>query len=526
MRLTLDLVIMLGKNHRGEGVGSVVGLSDLLPDGPSVVPGLRNVAAALDQLSYTPDAVRALLGAAGDIPTTPADLVIYQRRLAANPGALADVIATFLLGRELAIERLAAALGNAPLAVLVEAGAVVERDGLGVPAVSLIPHGELWVASDLRPSRGASIDRLHVTGINAPANLLASLTVHRDGGRCLDVGTGCGIQSLLMARHGGRVVATDVNPRALAFAAFNAGLNGIDTIEFRAGSLLEPVAGEHFDVIVSNPPYVISPDDDFVFRDSGGAPGALCAELVRDVPAHLARAGYASILASWPIVAEGSWSDVPRSWLSEGCRAWLLQFSDHDALAHARVWNAPLAVDGDLAGFETAVDRWADYLTEEGIERIGYGAVLMMRHDSDAAVVRADEVRGGQGNAGTHIQRVFAAVEALAGIHSDALAELTVHVPTEHHLERNLSFAAGGWQAGNAVITLSEGVGIEVTLDPLMTEVLLRVTGGMTVHAAAAAAGELAGVPPEHLDDLVVAAGAMVRDLLSMGIVVAGPIAS
>ena len=73
------------------------------------------------------------------------------------------------------------------------------------------------------------------------------------------IGPGCGIQALLAAKHSERVVATDVNPRALAFAAFNAALNGIDKIEFRLGDGFAPVEGESFDLIVSNPPYVISP---------------------------------------------------------------------------------------------------------------------------------------------------------------------------------------------------------------------------------------------------------------------------
>jgi methylase of polypeptide subunit release factors len=70
----------------------------------------------------------------------------------------------------------------------------------------------------------------------------------------LDFGTGNGIQALLAAHHCHEVVATDVNPRALVFAAFNAALNGIDNISFRKGSLFDPVAYETFDLIVCNPP--------------------------------------------------------------------------------------------------------------------------------------------------------------------------------------------------------------------------------------------------------------------------------
>ena len=86
-----------------------------------------------------------------------------------------------------------------------------------------------------------------VPGIQSPSVTLAKLAVRRRIRRALDLGTGCGIQALLAAKHAEHVVATDVNPRALSFAAFNARLNGVENIEFRLGNSFEPVAGERFD---------------------------------------------------------------------------------------------------------------------------------------------------------------------------------------------------------------------------------------------------------------------------------------
>src|SRR5581483_903735 len=153
------------------------------------------------------------------------------------------------------------------------------------------------------------------------------------------------------------------------------------------------------------PPYVISPDDQYVYRDSGAAPGALCGELVGAIPAHLAAGGYATVLASWPVGQP--WHAVPSSWLRDGCRAWLLQARTEDPLVHARPWNQPLADLGDIAGFEAAVDRWLAYLAAQNVTRIGYGAVLMQQSSGPAQVVRADEVRAGGGSASAHVQRVF-----------------------------------------------------------------------------------------------------------------------
>src|SRR5690625_1938337 len=79
--------------------------------------------------------------------------------------------------------------------------------------------------------------------------------------RALDLGNGSGIQALHLARHCQHVVGTDISARALEYARLNLALNDVDPqrIELRRVSMLEPVAGEQFDLIVSNPPFVISP---------------------------------------------------------------------------------------------------------------------------------------------------------------------------------------------------------------------------------------------------------------------------
>jgi methylase of polypeptide subunit release factors len=126
---------------------------------------------------------------------------------------------------------------------------------------------ELLIASD--HAGAAEMHADHVPGVHRPSVALAHLTVRGEGERALDLCTGNGIQALLLAAHAERVVATDVNVRALAYATFNAALNGADNIETRPGSFFEPVEGEEFDLIVANPPYVVSPESAYLFRDGG-----------------------------------------------------------------------------------------------------------------------------------------------------------------------------------------------------------------------------------------------------------------
>ena len=88
--------------------------------------------------------------------------------------------------------------------------------------------------------------------------------------RIADVGTGSGAVALALAKHlpAAAVVATDVSPAALAVAAGNAQRLGLaERVSFREGSLLEPLAGERFDWLVSNPPYV--PDAEWAAVEPG-----------------------------------------------------------------------------------------------------------------------------------------------------------------------------------------------------------------------------------------------------------------
>lgn len=83
--------------------------------------------------------------------------------------------------------------------------------------------------------------------------------------RIVDVGTGSGAIAIALAHHlpAAHVTATDLSSTALQVARANAERNGVaGRIRFLEGDLLAPVAGERFDFVVSNPPYVSRRDRD------------------------------------------------------------------------------------------------------------------------------------------------------------------------------------------------------------------------------------------------------------------------
>jgi release factor glutamine methyltransferase len=124
--------------------------------------------------------------------------------------------------------------------------------------------------------------------------------------RIVDVGTGSGAIAIALARHhpGAQVIATDVSAEALEMARRNAEKHGLaNRIRFLRGNLLEPVAGEAFDLIVSNPPYIPSAElprlpigvrqyEPLIALDGGPDGFAVFDRLVAQARTQLASGGY------------------------------------------------------------------------------------------------------------------------------------------------------------------------------------------------------------------------------------------
>lgn len=186
---------------------------------------------------------------------------------------------------------------------------------------------------------------------------MANLTPRLPIGRALDLGTGCGLQALLIPNHADQVIATDLNSRAAEATELNARRNGINNIEVRQGDLYEPVTGERFDLIVANPPYVVSPDSRFLYRDGGGRGGGICSRIVRGLPQHLRPAGYAVVQAQWPLRRGENWWATPKDW-TDGAELdlWLIGHGWASPEAYARVWLSEGAGKAGAAGGD--VQRW------------------------------------------------------------------------------------------------------------------------------------------------------------------------
>ncbi|MEU2829526.1 methyltransferase [Streptomyces lavendulae] len=248
------------------------------------------------------------------------------------------------------------------------------------------PDGEDWfIVSDLGCAVGGaggigSREEGVVLGVGGASTTLAGITVRVPVGSALDLGTGSGIQALHAAQHATRVTATDVNPRALEFTRLTLALSGAPEAELLAGSLFEPVGEATYDLIVSNPPFVISPGARLTYRDGGMGGDDLCRTLVQQAGAHLNPGGYAQFLGNWQHVEGEDWHDRVRSWVPRGCDAWIVQRDVQDVTQYAELWLR----DGgdhrsDPAEYARRYEDWLDEFEARGTKAVGFGWITLRR---------------------------------------------------------------------------------------------------------------------------------------------------
>jgi methylase of polypeptide subunit release factors len=340
---------------------------------------------ALRRADYTVAAVSELLGDAAHAAlarheTTPA----MRRTVDGSP--LATLVRLWPLQQAVSTDRLEAVLPGL-LGPLTTAG-LLEPSGADVRArLDIRPYADeqhdWWVVSDLTPGLDGAPRRMaadHVLGVSGASASLAQLTVRAQVERALDLGTGSGVQALHLAQHSSRVVATDVNPRCLLLADLTARLNRVD-VDLRSGSLWQPVAAEQFDLIVTNPPFVISPgtDERLVYRDSGLPGDELMRQVVTGSAAHLSPGGRCQVLGNWLHGDGESWTERLEGWVAgTGCDAWVVERERIDVSRYVELWLDDAGLR-DSPDYTARYDGWLAWFEQHGVTAIGLGWIALRR---------------------------------------------------------------------------------------------------------------------------------------------------
>lgn len=400
-------------------------------------------------------------------------------------------------------------LGARLVTELVAAG-MLQPDGDRIASSYRISASEgLLVVHDPFPPRHAE----DVLGLNPSTRTLASLTMGLQFDTALDVGTGCGYQALLAARHSRRVVATDILPRALTLTALNAQLNQMTNIECREGNFFEPVVDEHFDLVVCNPPFIISPDSGYTFRDSGLAGDEVSRSVVRSAADHLKPGGFATVLVNWGVNEAQQWDEPGRRWLADsGCDAILVRYGMPDPLAYAAAANLHLAQQ-DPEAYRQNLSRWSAHLSQLGFDRVTQVGVIMRRRTGHNWIAPFEASEPPSGAAGAQLERMFAAQDWLRLNGNDVLDQQFALVEG-HRLDQAITFNNGSYVIQNAVMRPPEGLGLTGDIPPDLMPLLFDLPNGTVRELVKSLATEM-----DIETGTMARAAAVVRRLLERGLI-------
>ena len=287
------------------------------------------------------------------------------------------------------------------------------------------------------------------------------------------------------------------------------------------GSLYEPVEGERFDRIVSNPPFVITPRapgvPEYEYRDGGLEGDAIVEAVIRDAARHLTPGGMAQLLGNWEY--RGSGGDAlerVRDWAG-ALEHWIVEREVQRVTEYAETWIRDGGTRPGTAEFDRLYEAWLDDFERRGVREIGFGYVLLRRAASSSArpLERIERRHGSLGESlgglGAHVAHCLDAHDVQAAWTDGELAGARLRVAGDVTEERH--YWPGDDDPTAMVLRQGGGFGRIVELDTGLAALVGACDGELSVGSIVAALAELLDVDERALaDDLLPAVRALVDD--------------
>jgi methylase of polypeptide subunit release factors len=357
-------------------------------------------------------------------------------------------------------------------------------------------------------------------GMTASTVALADFAVRRPAGSTLDLGTGSGVQAFLAAAHSDRVSATDSNPRALDFARFNAAFNGCERkVEFLEGDAFEPVRGRSFDLILSNPPFAVTPSRRFAYRDSGVAGDGFARGLVQNGARALNEGGVCQVVCDWAHIQGEGWQERLATWFAgSGCDAWVIRTDTRGAADYAHMWIR----DTEHAGEQEAgrlYEEWLAYYAGERIEAVSTGLIALRKASGRKNWIRIEEgPDSNSGPFGEYVLRGFGLRDFLEAANtSEALLAAKLRVAEGARLDHVCEWEDGSWRIRSAKIRLERGLRYDGNIDLRLAGMVALCDGKHTLGEILERTARQLG---EDLERITPNCVALMRQLIERGFVV------
>jgi len=361
---------------------------------------------------------------------------------------------------------------------LCETAGLWVREAGGVVGEVVFLEDGLFLLSDNTAVRRKEIEMYWVMSIGTSTMAIANSIASRPFAHVLDLCCGSGIQSFYVARRAGKVVAIDRNPRALNYGRFGAAMNGHANIEFRESDCYSAVEGEQFDLIVCNPPYVMTPDRQAYYRDGGMGGDRFSERILREAPGYLRDGGFGHFTCDVGTMNGMKGEDRLREWLAgSGCDIVVLGGMKATAEEYAKSW---LKADSG-AHVQAELERWVGYFAELGVEAIQNWLVVMRRRSEGGPnwYLQDSLPPTRKGHFGHQIARMFACQDVLR-LSEAELWESKLRLAPDMRLQQVVRPDSGRWMADSAKLTFIDGFIQEYDVEPRTAGLLILHDGKRT----------------------------------------------
>lgn len=410
-------------------------------------------------------------------------LKLYLNGIALEPSRVNLLIRWFWIGSPVEVPAARELIPERILELFLRCGVLTENDGFLTSAVRISPFNDLLILSDHAVSPAGPLRNDAVLWPNPTTRLCYNFAMQNPVERTLDLGTGTGVLALAAASHSGRVVATDLNPRAREFCQFNAALHGITNVEFREGNAFQPVRGERFDLILANPPFFVTPSVRRVFSDNDMELDGFCRSLIRQAPEYLTEKGYCQMLLEWVQLKGQPWRDRISEWVAGlGCDVWVIVTSMKPSIDYALRRVQEDCDEGTQTADRAALTQsWQNYFESKQVEAI-YGGLIVMRRREGSSRVRMEEWLSVPGRPfGEFVRRMFESRDALESCSDEELLQARPRLAASARLKQQFARSSEGWTLAGIHLQSGEGLPYSLALQPQVAEFLASCNGGRTL---------------------------------------------
>jgi tRNA1(Val) A37 N6-methylase TrmN6 len=406
-------------------------------------------------------------------------------------------------------------LGESLLSDLL-AGGLFERTAKGIRCPFIIyPVRGFYIVYDHLSAKHSEISKFMVMGVGTSSLAPANAAPRRHYRRALDMGCGGGFQSFQLARHCDEVVGLDINPRALSMARFSAVLNRMDNIDFRMSDFFSAVEGEKFDLIVSNPPFVISPESEYHYRDGGLGADRVAETVIRNAGKYLEEGGVAVIICEWASLKENNAIDRLRQWVDgSGCDLWVSTSKQADLVAYAMSWIRSYQQHLSAEEYAKTYDRWLDYYEKLGMDGVQTGLIAMRKRDGQNWFF-ADEapsvIRGRWGETLLQLLEIHTLLNTAS---IDEILDQPYQLSSAARMRHIYQQTGTRWASAEAEIFLEDPLPYSGRVDQYTAGLLSRCDGTAPLRQLVAGMGEAVGV---SFPEIVEAAMPILHGLMQRG---------